>query len=157
MSSFDVTIDGGNALVKKLQKASETIQMETVKIINESVKEISIKANQRASNLPKINPNSKYKRTNNLANSIGFTTYAEGEGATVFAKARYAAYVEFGTGDFGFGIPVYPNLNMNELEAYAKTFQKNKKFIGMPYRPFMFNSYSEVLGKMVNKIKKIRI
>ena len=88
MASFDVTIDGGNALVKKLQKASETIQMETVKIINESVKEISIKANQRALNLPKINPNSKYKRTNNLANSIGFTTYAEGEGATVFANAR---------------------------------------------------------------------
>ena len=46
---------------------------------------------------------------------------------------------------------------MNDLEAYALTFKKNKKFIGMPYRPYMFNSYSEVLGKMVNKIKKIRI
>ena len=73
------------------------------------------------------------------------------------AQKKYAAYVEFGTGDFGFGIPVYPNVNMGELEAYALTFKRNKKTIGMPYRPFMFNSYSEVLSKMVNKIKKIRI
>jgi len=146
MSSFDVTIDGGNALVKKLQKASETIQMETVKIINESVKEI---ANAARVKVP--------VKTGYLKGSIGYTTYQEGAGATVYANARYAPYVEFGTGDFGFGIPVYPNINMNELEAYALTFKKSKKFIGMPYRPFMFNSYSEVLGKMVNKIKKIRI
>ena len=146
MGSFDVNIDGGNALVKKLQKAAETIQMETVKIINESVKEIS---NSAKSKVP--------VKTGFLKGSIGYTTYKEGEGATVYANARYAAYVEFGTGDMGFGIPVYPNVNMNELEAYALTFKKNKKFIGMPYRPFMFNSYSEVLGKMVNKIKKIRI
>lgn len=149
MGSFDVTIDGGNALVKKLQKASQTIQMETVKIINESVKEIAISAKVKA---PKAE-----KDGGTLKDSIGYTIYAEGVGATVFASARYAAYVEFGTGNFGFGIPVYPNLNMNELEAYALTFKKNKNFIGMPYRPFMFNSYSDVLGKMVNKIKKIRI
>ena len=149
MGSFDVTINGGNALVKKLQKASETIQMETVKIINESVKEIATSAKVKA---PKAE-----KDGGTLKDSIGYTIYAEGVGATVFASARYAAYVEFGTGNFGFGIPVYPNLNMNELEAYALTFKKNKNFIGMPYRPFMFNSYSEVLGKMVNKIKKIRI
>jgi HK97 gp10 family phage protein len=149
MSSFDVTIYGGNALVKKLQKACITIQTETVKIINESVKEIATAAKVKA---PKAE-----KDGGTLKNSIGYTIYAEGVGATVFASARYAAYVEFGTGNFGFGIPVYPNLDMNELEAYALTFKKNKNFIGMPYRPFMFNSYSEVLGKMVNKIKKIRI
>ena len=146
MSSFDVTIDGGNALVKKLQKASETIQMETVKIINESVKEIS---NAAKAKVP--------VKTSLLKNSIGYSLYTEGVGASVYANTRYAAYVEFGTGDFGFGIPVYPNINMNDLESYALTFKKNKKFIGMPYRPYMFNSYSEVLGKMVNKIKKIRI
>jgi HK97 gp10 family phage protein len=151
MSSFDVTIDGGNALIKKLQKATETIQIETVKIINDSVKEIASSARTKV-------PVAK-KNGGTLKNSIGFTTYAEGIGATVYANARYAPYVEFGTGDFGFGIPVYPNLDMNQLEAYALTFKKSKPkpFIGMPYRPFMFNSYSEVLGKMVNKIKKIRI
>ena len=146
MGSFDVNIDGGNALVKKLQKAAETIQMETVKIINESVKEI---ANSAKSKVP--------FKTGFLKGSIGYTTYKEGDGATVYANARYAAYVEFGTGD-SFQIPVYPNVNMNDLEAYAQTFKiRQKALLGVPHRPFMFNSYSEVLGKMVNKIKKIRI
>ena len=146
MGSFDVSIDGGNALVKKLQQAAEKIQTETVTIINDSVKEIS---NAAKAKVP-------YK-TGHLKQSIGYTMYQENIGATVYANARYAPYVEFGTGDFGFGIPVYPNINMSDLESYALTFKKNKKFIGMPYRPYMFNSYSEVLGKMVNKIKKIRI
>ena len=146
MGDFNVSIKGGDALVRKLQKATETIQIETVKIINESVKEISNAAKARVA-----------VKTGYLKGSIGYTTYQEGEGATVYANARYAPYVEFGTGDFGFGIPVYPNINMTELEAYALTFKRKKQTIGMPYRPFMFNSYSEVLGKMVNKIKKIKI
>jgi len=146
MGDFNVSIKGGDALVRKLQKATQTIQIETVKIINESVKEISVAAKAKVP-----------VKTGYLKGTIGYTTYQEGEGATVYADAHYAPYVEFGTGDFGFGIPVYPNVNMSELEAYALTFKRNKKTIGMPYRPFMFNSYSEVLSKMVNKIKKIRI
>ena len=146
MGDFNVSIKGGDALVRKLQKATETIQIETVKIINESVKEISNAAKARVP-----------VKTGYLKGTIGYTTYQEGEGATVYANARYAPYVEFGTGDYGFGIPVYPNINMTELEAYALTFKRKKQTIGMPYRPFMFNSYSEVLGKMVNKIKKIKI
>jgi HK97 gp10 family phage protein len=146
MGDFNVSIKGGDALVRKLQKATETIQIETVKIINESVKEISVAAKARVP-----------VKTGYLKGTIGYTKYQEGEGATVYADAHYAPYVEFGTGDFGFGIPVYPNVDMGELEAYALTFKRNKKTIGMPYRPFMFNSYSEVLSKMVNKIKKIRI
>jgi HK97 gp10 family phage protein len=149
MGDFNVSIKGGDALVRKLQKATETIQIETVKIINESVKEISNAAKAR---VPVAKKNGGF-----LKSSIGYTNYQEGEGATVYANARYAPYVEFGTGDFGFGIPVYPNIDMSELEAYALTFKRKKQTIGMPYRPFMFNSYSEVLGKMVNKIKKIKI
>ena len=118
MSSFDVSIDGGNALIKKLQKASETIQIESVKIINDSVKEI---ANAARAKVP--------VKTGYLKSSIGYTSYQVGDGATVYANARYAPYVEFGTGDIGFGIPVYPNINMSELEAYALTFKKNKNNI----------------------------
>jgi len=146
MGDFNVSIKGGDSLVRKLQKATETIQIETVKIINESVKEISNAAKAKVA-----------VKTGYLKGSIGYTTYQVGEGATVYANAHYAAYVEFGTGNFGFGIPNYPNINMSELEAYAFTFKRKNIPIGMPYRPFMFNSYSEVLGKMVNKIKKIRI
>ena len=158
MATFNAKITGVDAIIRKINAAPQKVAEESVKIINESVKEIAIKAHQKALNLPKLNPNSKYKRTNNLANSIGFTTYAEGEGATVFASAYYAAYVEFGTGK-SYGLLPYKNINKSDLDAYARTFKvrKNEALIGRPYRPFMFNSYSEVLGKMVNKIKKIRI
>ena len=89
---------------------------ESTKIINDSVKEIS---NAAKAKVP--------IKTGLLKNSIGFSTYKQGVGASVYADTRYAAYVEFGTGDFGFGIPVYSNINMNDLEHYALSFKKNKK------------------------------
>jgi len=145
MATFNAKITGVDALVRKYTNAPKTIADESIKIINDSVKEIS---NAAKAKVP--------VKTGLLKGSIGYTQYTQGAGASVYANTRYAAYVEFGTGE-KFGIPVYQNVNMNDLEAYALTFKKNKKIIGMPYRPYMFNSYSEVLGKMVNKIKKIRI
>ena len=146
MATFNAKITGVDAIIRKINNAPKKVAEESTKIINDSVKEIS---NAAKAKVP--------VKTSLLKNSIGYTLYTEGVGASVYANTRYAAYVEFGTGDFGFGIPVYPNVDMGELEAYALTFKRNKKTIGMPYRPFMFNSYSEVLSKMVNKIKKIRI
>jgi len=146
MATFNAKITGVDAIIRKINNAPKKVAEESTKIINDSVKEI---ANAAKSKVP--------VKTGLLKNSIGYSLYTQGVGASVYADTRYAAYVEFGTGDMGFGIPVYPNINMTDLEAYAFTFKKNKKFIGMPYRPYMFNSYSEVLGKMVNKIKKIRI
>jgi HK97 gp10 family phage protein len=151
MATFNAKITGVDALIRKINNAPQKVAEESTKIINDSVKEIYNAAKARV-------PVAK-KNGGTLKNSIGFTEYTQGVGASVFADTKYAAYVEFGTGDFGFGIPVYPNINMNDLEGYALLFKKSKPkpFIGMPYRPYMFNSYSEVLGKMVNKIKKIRI
>lgn len=149
MATFNAKITGVDAIIRKINNAPKKVAEESTKIINDSVKEIANAAKARVP-VAKINGGT-------LKNSIGYNLYTEGIGASVFADTRYAAYVEFGTGNFGFGIPVYPNINMNDLEEYALTFKKNKNFIGMPYRPYMFNSYSEVLGKMVNKIKKIRI
>jgi HK97 gp10 family phage protein len=145
MATFNAKITGVDAIIRKINNAPKKVAEESTKIINDSVKEISNAAKARV----------PYK-TGLLQSSIGYTEYSQGVGASVFADTKYAAYVEFGTGD-SFGIPVYPNVNMNDLEGYALTFKKNRKLIGMPYRPYMFNSYSEVLGKMVNKIKKIRI
>ena len=68
----------------------------------------------------------------------------------------YAPYVEFGTGT-RFQIPVYQNLNMSDLEAYALTFKKSKKVIGVPYRPYMFSAYSEVFTSMIKKLKSVKI
>ena len=144
--AFTAKITGVAAILKKIQQAPQKVATESIKIINESAQEIS---NSAKTKVP--------VKTGFLKGSIGFSPYQQGQGASVYASAHYAPYVEFGTGDYGFGIPVYPNVNMGDLEAYALTFKRNKKTIGMPYRPYMFNSYSEVLGKMVNKIKKIRI
>lgn len=145
MATFNAKITGVDALIRKINNAPKKVAEESILIINDSVKEIS---NAAKAKVP--------FKTGLLKGSIGYSVYTQGAGASVYANTRYAAYVEFGTGD-SFGIPVYPNINMNDLEGYALTFKKNKKLIGMPYRPYMFNSYSEVLGKMVNKIKKIRI
>jgi HK97 gp10 family phage protein len=145
MATFNAKITGVDAIIKKINNAPQKVAEESTKIINDSVKEI---ANAAKAKVP--------VKTSLLKSSIGFSLYTQGVGASVYADTRYAAYVEFGTGE-KFGIPIYKNINMSDLEAYAFTFKKNKKVIGVPYRPYMFNSYSEVLGKMVNKIKKIRI
>ena len=145
MASFNAKITGVDAIIRKINNAPKKVAEESTKIINDSVKEIS---NAAKAKVP--------VKTGLLKNSIGYSLYTEGVGASVYADTRYAPYVEFGTGE-KFGIPVYSNINMSDLESYALTFKKNKKVIGVPYRPYMFNSYSEVLGKMVNKIKKIRI
>jgi len=145
MATFTAKIIGVDAIIKKINNAPKKVAEESTNIINDSVKEI---ANAAKAKVP--------VKTSLLKNSIGFSLYTKGVGASVYANTRYAAYVEFGTGQ-KFGIPVYSNINMADLESYALTFKKNKKVIGVPYRPYMFNSYSEVLGKMVNKIKKIRI
>ena len=143
--AFTAKITGVAAILKKIQQAPQKVATESIKIINESAQEIS---NSAKTKVP--------VKTGFLKGSIGFTPYQQGQGASVYASAHYAPYVEFGTGE-EYGIPVYPNVNMSDLEAYAFTFKRKKHVIGMPYRPYMFNSYSEVLGKMINKIKKIRI
>ena len=118
MATFNAKITGVDAIIRKINNAPKKVAEESTKIINESVKEIS---NAAKSKVP--------VKTSLLKNSIGYTLYTQGVGASVYANTRYAAYVEFGTGDFGFGIPVYPNINMNDLEGYALSFKKNKKFV----------------------------
>ena len=146
MATFNAKITGVDAIIRKINNAPKKVAEESTKIINDSVKEISNAAKARVP-----------YQTGLLQSSIGYTEYTQGVGASVFADTKYAAYVEFGTGS-SYGIPPYKNINRNELEAYALTFKVRKdELIGRPYKPYMFNSYSEVLGKMVNKIKKIRI
>ena len=159
MAKFKVSIYGVDQIIKRFDAAPQSMYNQSKAIIDETVNEMATKAYQKASNLPIINPNSKYKRTNKLANSIRQTKYSPGKGASVSAgntNVRYAPYVEFGTGT-RFQIPVYPNVNMADLEAYALTFKKSKKVIGVPYRPYMFSAYSEVFTSMIKKLKSVKI
>ena len=148
MSKFSVKIYGADAIIKRLEAAPQKMFDESKIIIDAAVIEIASKAKQKVA-----------VKTGALKNSIRHAKYQPGVGASVSAgntNVRYAPYVEFGTGT-RFQIPVYPNVNMADLEAYALTFKKSKKVIGVPYRPFMFDSYYEVFTSMIKKLKSVKI
>lgn len=138
-------------LSKRFKVAPEVVKKRVSDIISTSV--ISIENNARA--------RAPLGLTYGLKGSIYSTPYNSNVGAEVGARVFYAPFVEFGTGPGpgdSFQIPVYRNLNMNSLEAYAQTFKRNNgNVVNLPHRPFLFNSASEELYKMVNSIKKIKI
>ena len=148
MAKFGVKIYGVDAIIKRFDAAPQKMMDESKLIIDAAVIEIAAKAKQEVP-----------VKTSALKNSIRHSKYQPGKGASVSAgntNVRYAPYVEFGTGT-RFQIPVYQNLNMSDLEAYALTFKKSKKVIGVPYRPYMFSSYSEVFTSMIKKLKSVKI
>jgi len=138
-------------LSKRLKEAPHVITQQIQKIINESVIAIERNAEARA----------PLGKTGKLKGSIYSTPYTMNAGAKVGSSVFYSPFVEFGTGPGpgdAFQIPVYRNLNMNQLEGYAQTFKRNNgNVVNLPHRPFLFNSASEELYKMVSKIKKIKI
>ena len=134
-------------LSKRLKEAPHVITEQVQKIINASV--VAIENNARA--------RAPLGKTGRLKASIYSTPYTLNAGAKVGSSAFYSPFVEFGTGP-SFQIPVYRNLSMNKLEGYAQTFKRNNgNVVNLPHRPFLFNSASEELYKMVSKIKKIKI
>jgi phage gpG-like protein len=138
-------------LSKRLKEAPNVITQQVQKIINESVIAIENNARNRA----------PLGKTGQLKASIYSTPYNMNAGAKIGSRAFYSPFVEFGTGPGpgdAFQIPVYRNLNMNQLEGYARTFKRNNgNVVNLPHRPFLFISASEELYKMVSKIKKIKI
>jgi HK97 gp10 family phage protein len=148
MAKFGVKIYGVDAIIKRLEASPQKMMEESKLIIDAAVIEIAAKAKQQVA-----------VKTGALKASIRHAKYQPGKGASVSAgntNVRYAPYVEFGTGT-KFQIPVYPNVNMADLEAYALTFKKSKKVIGVPYRPYMFSAYSEVFTSMIKKLKSVKI
>jgi HK97 gp10 family phage protein len=148
MAKFGVKIYGADAIIKRLEASPKKMFDESKLIIDAAVIEIAAKAKQEVP-----------VKTGALRGSIRHAKYQPGKGASVSAgntNIRYAPYVEFGTGT-RFQIPVYQNVNMADLEAYALTFKKSKKVIGVPYRPYMFSAYSEVFTSMIKKLKSVKI
>ena len=138
-------------LSKRLQQAPHEITKQVQAIINASVQTIERNAESRA----------PLGKTGRLKGSIYSTPFNMNTGASVGSRVFYSPFVEFGTGPGpgdSYQIPVYRNLSMNKLEAYAQTFKRNNgNVVNLPHRPFLFNSASEELYKMVNSIKKIKI
>jgi HK97 gp10 family phage protein len=149
MAKFGVKIYGADAIIKRLEASPQKMMEESKLIIDAAVIEIAAKAKQQVA-----------VKTGALKASIRHAKYQPGKGASVSAgnvNVKYAAYVEFGTGD-SFQIPVYPNVNMGDLEEYAATFKRRKRaLLGVPHRPYMFSSYSEVFTSMIKKLKSVKI
>ena len=134
-------------LSKRLKEAPHAITEKVQEIINQSV--ITIEQNARA--------RAPLGETGKLKASVYSMPYNMSRGAEVGARIFYSPFVEFGTGN-NFQIPAYRNLSMNKLEAYAQTFKRDSgNLVNLPNRPFLFNSASEELYQMVNRIKKIKI
>lgn len=145
--SFKIDRTDIDRLSNRFKVAPEAVKKQVHEIINLSVRSIEKNARNRA----------PIGLTGNLRGSIFSTPYNSTVGAVVGAGIYYSPFVEFGTGN-SFQIPVYRNLNMSSLEGYAQTFKRNNgNVVNLPYRPFLFNSASEELYKMVNSIKKIKI
>ena len=152
MAKFGVKIYGADAIIKRLEASPRKMMEESKLIIDAAVIEIAAKAKQAV-------PVSSVSKVH-LKDTIRHSKFVVGKGASVSAgniNVKYAAYVEFGTGD-SFQIPVYPNVNMGDLEEYAASFKRRKKaLLGVPHRPYMFSSYSEVFTSMIKKLKSVKI
>jgi HK97 gp10 family phage protein len=151
MATFGVQVEGLKELRSRFKQAPKTIENQVKKIIDESVIDMQNRAKRHVP-----------VKTGALRASITHRPFNYQTGALLMAgnnsTVRYAPYVEFGTGH-KFQIPVYPNINMTDLEAYAFTFKKNnpKKQVNLPHRPYMFLAYYEVYSNMIKRIKGIKI
>jgi HK97 gp10 family phage protein len=151
MATFGVKVEGLKELKSRFKQAPQTIETQVKKIIDESVIDMQNRAKRHVP-----------VDTGALRASITHRPFNYQTGALLMAgnnsTVKYAPYVEFGTG-YKFQIPAYPNVNLNDLEAYAFTFKKNnpKKQVNLPHRPYMFLAYYEVYSNMIKRIKGIKI
>ncbi len=88
--------------------------------------------------------------TGNLRQSIGYS--ASGKTVSVYAKANYAPYVEFGTGGM---VDLNDMQQLGIPESYAAQFKgEGIKNVNLPARPFFFSSVRIEYKKLFDRISK---
>lgn len=155
MARFNVKVNGLDSIKKKFQQAPQTMTVQSANIIYETAKEIENRAKARvAVDTGALRTSIRATKLSNGSSMIkaGLPNISNSKGHLI----NYAAYVEFGTGrEPSFS---YKRLDNSSLLAYAGTFKKSSinKVVRTP-GPYLFNSADELIGKMVEKIKKIKI
>ena len=129
-----IKANGFNALIKDLRNfdAKKLVQDELTAIGNEILRDA-------VAHVP--------VDTGELRDSAGIEVVWEDDdtlSVTVFFSAYYAAYVEFGTGDF-VSVP-------EGVEDYAMTFKGNRKGFSRP-QPYLFPAYFKVLPQILQRIE----
>lgn len=155
MGKFKINVEGFEYVKRKLDEAPQILFQEASTIIYETAVEIENKAKSRV----KVD-------TSALRSSIRATKLSNGSsvikaGLSNVSNARghlinYAPYVEFGTGQNP--NTSYKILSNPGISTYAESFiGKGKKNQVRSPQPYLFNSTDELLGKMLDRIKKIKI
>jgi HK97 gp10 family phage protein len=155
MARFQVNISGKDAIINKFKQASQIMTKEASQIIYETAVEIENKAKNRvAVDTGALRSTIRATKLSNGSSMIkaGLSNVTNGKGHLI----NYAAFVEFGTGKS-------PNLAYKRLDnaaitTYAEDFKgTGKREVKRSPDPYLFNSTDDLIGKMVNRIKKIKI
>lgn len=155
MAKFQLNVYGKDAILNKFKQAPQIMTKEAAKIIYETAVEIENKAKNRVP-----------VDTSALRSSIRATKLSDGSsmikaGLSNVSNSKghlinYAAFVEFGTGRKP--NTAYKMLDNAAITKYAEEFKGiGKRKVVRDADPYLFNSTDELLAKMVNRIKKIKI
>lgn len=113
--------------LKQVERRIKNLERDSQKAINKGIQETArLILNSALTRVPSIN--------GHLKSSLGQENMPDEMKAKVYAGALYAAYVEFGTGQF-VEVP-------NGLEEYAMQWFVNGEGKGHPH-PFLFNSMAD--------------
>lgn len=155
MAKFNVTVKGLDSITKKFAQAPDTMTTQAANIIYQTAKQIENRAKSRvAVDTSALRSSIRATKLSNGSSMIkaGLPNVSNAKGHLI----NYAAFVEFGTGRQ----PMlnYKRLDNSKLTAYAGEFKRSglHKVIRQP-GPYLFNSADELIGSMVEKIKKIKI
>jgi hypothetical protein len=155
MAKFQLNISGKDAIFNKFKQAPQIMTKEAAKIIYETAVEIENKAKSRvAVDTSALRSSIRATRLSNGSSMVkaGLSNVSNGKGHLI----NYAAFVEFGTGQKP--NTAYKTLNNPAIATYAEEFRGigKRKQLRAP-DAYLFNSTDELIGKMVNRIKKIKI
>lgn len=129
---LQLKIEGNRSIVKVVENASKQAMQYVEEEIHATGEDILNKSVSRAPVQYGILKNSGYDLKKPMESEVGF-------------KAKYAPYIEFGTGS-QVKIP-------SGLEDYAMTFYVSGNG-RLPAHPFFFNSVFEETKELVNRLKK---
>ena len=155
MARFEMKVNGLDSIKKKFAQAPQVMTLEAGKIIYETAVEIENKAKNRVGvDTGALRSSIRASKLSNGSSMVkaGLSNVTNSKGHLI----NYAAFVEFGTGRQP--SLAYKNLDNEKLLIYAGEFKgKGLKRVLREPGPYLFNSANELMGKMVERIKKIRI
>jgi hypothetical protein len=155
MARFRIEILGLEFVKKKLEEAPEILFKKASAIIYETAVEIENKAkNKVAVDTGALRSSIRATKLSNGSAMIkaGLSNVTNSKGHLI----NYAPFVEFGTGKK----PnlAYKILDNSALTIYAGTFKgKGMRKSNKASKPYLFNTTDELLVKMVERIKNIKI